>query len=515
MAYLIEFHGRIARADGRGAAAGVTDLAFALYPEPVGGDAPLWSEMLADVSIASGGTFDVVLGQSTPLHAELFAKVPRWMSVRTSRGTRTGDEIGPRTPLLGATLRVEAALATLEARLSAAEGHSATVVPAAPLDQARRRIRLLHRRLKRIEHASGPLTPVQTELESLQKRLAHLDSEEGRITRLEDELEDLVGPDGDLIDILERIERIEGSGPVPRPAPPTPAPGSLPRMDPRFLAALAETVDGLRRRFDEAEQKRSSTAEVTADSLHAVKRSGDTMTGGLIINRGGLDVLSGGVKCRGAEVNSLEASLYVKAPKVMTESLELRGDLTVDSTRRVLQVRHVEGRAGSGRKDGALELNGRSGEPVIVGNAEQHGGIVVHGVAQADGVQARAGGLAHVFDTAEAIEPGEVAALTVKGQAARSREASQPTVVGVVVASAGWADGAPGDGRALVAHGGVVRCRVTGEVHPGDLLVASAVPGRAERWAGEGRPAPGSLLGKALGTSRGEAGEVAVLVTLG
>ena len=48
--------------------------------------------------------------------------------------------------------------------------------------------------------------------------------------------------------------------------------------------------------------------------------------------------------CRGAQVTTLEASNLIKAPKMLTDALELRGDLTVDSATRAMQVRFLEGR---------------------------------------------------------------------------------------------------------------------------------------------------------------------------
>ena len=107
------------------------------------------------------------------------------------------------------------------------------------------------------------------------------------------------------------------------------------------------------------------------------------MTGGLTINRGGLDVLSGGVTCRGAQVTTLEASNVIKAPKILADALELRGDLTVDSATRAMQVRFLEGRQASARRDGALHLNGRGGAEVVIGNEDAAKGTDVHGSVRA------------------------------------------------------------------------------------------------------------------------------------
>ena len=64
-------------------------------------------------------------------------------------------------------------------------------------------------------------------------RLARLDGEEGRVAHLEDEIEDVTGSDGDLIDILERLERIEGVGP------------GKASVDPRLVEELSRRVEEL------------------------------------------------------------------------------------------------------------------------------------------------------------------------------------------------------------------------------------------------------------------------------
>jgi hypothetical protein len=51
--------------------------------------------------------------------------------------------------------------------------------------------------------------PLGARVDALEARLGRLDTDEGRVAHLEDELEDIVGPDGDLIDLLERIEELE------------------------------------------------------------------------------------------------------------------------------------------------------------------------------------------------------------------------------------------------------------------------------------------------------------------
>lgn len=101
---------------------------------------------------------------------------------------------------------------------------------------------------------------------------------------------------------------------------------------------------------------------------------------------------------------------------------------------------------------------------------------------------------------------------------------------GVVGSNRGWVrDGATDEGRAAnysiadmatefdeipLAVVGVVPCRVSAEngaVSPGDLLVTSDTPGHAMRDAS---PAPGTIVGKALGRLDAGTGMIDVLVTL-
>lgn len=65
-----------------------------------------------------------------------------------------------------------------------------------------------------------------------------------------------------------------------------------------------------------------------------------------------------------------------------------------------------------------------------------------------------------------------------------------------------------------VAVVGIVPCRVSAEngpVRPGDLLVTASLPGHAMR---DGKPAPGTVLGKALGSLESGTGVIDILVSL-
>lgn len=95
-------------------------------------------------------------------------------------------------------------------------------------------------------------------------------------------------------------------------------------------------------------------------------------------------------------------------------------------------------------------------------------------------------------------------------------------VAGVVSPQPGVLLGEPGPGKVIVAQSGRVRVKVDaafGAIKPGDLLVASAVPGHAMKSQpisidGIEMHRPGTIIGKALEPLNEGSGEVLVLLTL-
>jgi hypothetical protein len=61
----------------------------------------------------------------------------------------------------------------------------------------------------RAELFDGSPRYLAVRLAALEARVARLDGTAGRVARLEDEMEDIVGPDGDLVDLTERLDAIE------------------------------------------------------------------------------------------------------------------------------------------------------------------------------------------------------------------------------------------------------------------------------------------------------------------
>jgi hypothetical protein len=121
------------------------------------------------------------------------------------------------------------------------------------------------------------------------------------------------------------------------------------------------------------------------------------------------------------------------------------------------------------------------------------------------------------------LEPGDLLCVDSVGRVVRCRARYQTDVVGVYSTSPAFlgGDARDEDGRRLnpghvpVAIVGIVPTKATssnGVIAPGDLLVASSVPGHVMK-AGANAP-QGSVVGKALARLDGERGTVQMLVTL-
>ncbi len=516
MAQVLEFSGRLTRSDKRPANPGRYDLRFEIHASAADGD-PLWEETVRGVDVVPGGFYRVVLGRTTPMRPDLFDGSLRWAAVRVVRGRRIDEETAPRVPIAGVVQILAARVRALEDRLGV---EPPDMGAAEENDRFQDALEELEDRLAALE-SEADASEVEQLVRSLIERLKTIDDEEdGRLSRIEDELEDLIGPDGDVVDLNERMDRLEGRAPEliknlrNREAEQSRERVGVLRQDidvvSNGLEAVRQALSRIKAQVTEVAEKPAPSAE----DVGAVSRQGDVMTGGLTINRGGLEVLSGGITCRGATVNSLEASNQIKAPKVICDALELRGDFTVDNTHRVLQVRSIEGRQGSARKDGALHLNVRGGAEVVVGNAEQARGLQAFGPVSGGSFQAEDVGLAQAFDPYGTVEPGQVACMRPDGAKVEfSKGVAEAAVIGVCVDKAGLAlGGSTVGGKVLVTLQGVARTRVDasdGPIAVGDLLVSG--PNGVARKA-DAAPAAGTILGKALAPLADGSGEIPVLV---
>lgn len=453
MGHVIEFQGRLARSDGRDVAAGRFDLRFRLHIHREG-PAYVWEELHPGVRVGVGGGYSVLLGGFDPLEAQHFVEV-RWLGVSVERDG-VASEVGERVQLAGATVRLSEIVIGLLARVDAAEARTPRALdPEAGGDsEARPRIVRLHRRLKRVEAGGGVVAPLESRIRELEGRLVKLDDEErGRVLRLEDELDDLVGRDGELVDLAERVEALERGhgGPMRLERADAELLARAERAEARLLLVQAR-VDGLQKAVDLLVGQAAKPA--VAPPLPEV------LPGPLTVQRGGVHVAGGG-----------------------------------------LVVHDIEGRlAGASRREGTLLINSRAGGDVLVGNKET--GSVAATVALR---AARAPGVSRTLAVrllGEGLLPGDVVVLDPRKRAPTVRRAAPGDApLGVVVERAGVE---LGDGPVVVALAGLVRVRVSGVVEAGASLEAGE--------EGVARMGPGLSVGRALHGAGADSGTVEILL---
>jgi len=524
---LFEFQGRLSRADKRPANPGSYCLQFQLHGQARDSkrDKVYWEEVLESVEVAPGGFYRVVLGRSQPVDGKVFGRGVRWMSVRVVRSGTLDDENGSRSPVVGQDVRLYDSIDRINRKIvDLQEGLHQLTSSSPKMEKFQTRFNRLtedlssvNSRLVSIE-AGIEIAAIVRRVESITERLTKVDKDDGRLDRVEDELYELISADGDVCDLNQRMDRLEGR-----------APELIRHLKEREASAPEQLrLEGLRNQIQDANVQIESLAEqvsallakdnkpnIDPETLGMVKRGGDVMTGGLTIKRGGLDVLSGGLNCRGANVTTLEASNVVKASKMLADSFELRGEFTVDSATRGLQVRTIEGRQASARRDGALHLNGRGGAEVVIGNKASAKGADVHGSIRAETVVAQTtGGVAQLFRATSVLKSGDVVRVNDTGErVVRVRKLADPRILGVVTNEPGvLLGGEVRTGSVMVAVTGVVEARVDASKHPvevGDLLIASGTSGHAE--AAE-NPAPGTVLGKAMAPIAKGTGVIPVLL---
>jgi hypothetical protein len=119
----------------------------------------------------------------------------------------------------------------------------------------------------------------------------------------------------------------------------------------------------------------------------------------------------------------------------------------------------------------------------------------------------------------EDLEASDVLVIGPDGKLTRSTQAYQPTVVGVYSTEPGFVGGMRADsemaGKVPLAVIGIVPVKVStenGAIQPGDMLVASSLPGHAMH-AGD-NPPQGTVIGKSLSSLDEETGVINMLVIL-
>ena len=149
----------------------------------------------------------------------------------------------------------------------------------------------------------------------------------------------------------------------------------------------------------------------------------------------------------------------------------------------------------------------------------------VSGNARIDGnIAAKYQDVAEWVESSQKLMPGTVVAIDTKNsnRVVPSTFAYDTRIAGVVSKEPGLLLGEAGNGKYKISHSGRVKTKVDasfGEIEPGDLLVASKIPGVAMKSepiyvSGFEMHRPGTILGKALESlDRGE-GEILVLLSL-
>jgi hypothetical protein len=199
------------------------------------------------------------------------------------------------------------------------------------------------------------------------------------------------------------------------------------------------------------------------------------------------------------------------------ERFGVRGDgrvgIGTSSPVRLLDVR------GDAQFTGAVQV---AGAATLAGGASVTGNLSATGNITATGsIAAKYQDVAEWVDAVEPLPAGTVVAADPASinKVRRSQRAYDSAVLGVVSTQPGLLLGEAAEGRVAVAQSGRVLVKVdasTGAIKPGDLLVASAIPGYAmlSRPAKNGMHRPGTIIGKALqGLATGR-GEILVLITL-
>jgi hypothetical protein len=170
------------------------------------------------------------------------------------------------------------------------------------------------------------------------------------------------------------------------------------------------------------------------------------------------------------------------------------------------------------------DVNGTGGGDFITAVASPIGTdtqfrVLSSGEVRSDvGFHTPASDFAEMLPAVEGLEPGDVLVIGRDGKLTRSVEPYQTSVAGVYSTRPGFVGGQSVEGEVVgaipLAIVGVVPVKVSAEngpIQPGDLLVTSPNAGHAMRAAS---PAPGTIIGKALGALSSGSGVIPVIITL-
>lgn len=208
----IEYHGRLARRDGRPAPPGSYDLRFALHSDRRI-KRSCWTEQHVSVQVNPGGFFSVILGLETPISPDYFNAGPRWASVCVVRRGEVEEETGLRVPVIGGIVCLDRRTRRAISRLDKLEEFWQEVRSGPQATDLLNSIQDVESRLDGLEGVR--LGELDALVGDLRERVKALDGEGRRMELLEERVDDLDGPYGEVLEISERMDSLEeGTGSV-------------------------------------------------------------------------------------------------------------------------------------------------------------------------------------------------------------------------------------------------------------------------------------------------------------
>ena len=203
-------HGRLFSTAGQPAGAGVYHLQFSLHGEPHG-KRSCWTEQHAHVSVSEGGFFSVILGDQKTIKPSYFDRGPRYLSTRIVSHNEPQEEAGPRTPYTGSLLQLGAHHERQQGRLHKLEEAETERSQFPSPSEFAEALSALDLRVRRLEDTR--LQNLEMAVKSILERLDQIDGEGKRLDVVEDRVDDMDGPDGDIVDLIDRMKAVEAAAP--------------------------------------------------------------------------------------------------------------------------------------------------------------------------------------------------------------------------------------------------------------------------------------------------------------
>ena len=203
-------HGRLCRPDGQAAPAGLYELRFALHGE-THGKRSCWSETLPNVKVSDGGFFAVILGHEKPIKPSYFDRGPRFLSTRVMVNGDLGEESGQRVPFTGNLMKVDAAQGQQHTRLGKLEESEEERSKHPSPAEFAQSLEALEFRIRRLE--SERIGVLEKTIQTILTRLDQIDGDGKRMDLVEDRVDDMDGPDGDIVDLIDRMRSVEAVAP--------------------------------------------------------------------------------------------------------------------------------------------------------------------------------------------------------------------------------------------------------------------------------------------------------------